>query len=78
MREAESEFLKHRNEVRKRTDELDRLQSQRAALMNQQMEAKQTAEAKEHESEAAHSEGPAAPEPVRPAQRPHLADRPRA
>ena len=53
MREAETEFLKHRAEVRKRSDELDRLQSQRASLLTQQMEAKKTAAAKEHESEAA-------------------------
>ncbi len=53
MREAETEFLKHRAEVRKRTDELDRLQSQRASLLTQEREARKTAETKEHESEAA-------------------------
>ena len=53
MRQAEADFVKHRNEVRERTDQLGRFQSERAALLNQQIQVKRTVEAKEHESEAA-------------------------
>ena len=52
-KEAQDELVKYSAEVRSRSEELDRLQSQRASLLGQQMEAKKKAEAKQHESAAA-------------------------
>ncbi len=52
-KEAEDELVKYSAEVRSRSEELDRLQSQRASLLSQQMDAKKKAEAKQHESAAA-------------------------
>jgi moderate conductance mechanosensitive channel len=53
MREAEIAEVKQRKEVRERTDQLERLQTERASLLNQEIAARKTAEAKEKEAEAA-------------------------
>ncbi len=52
-KEAQDELAKYSAEVHNRSEELDRLQSQRASLLSQQADAKRKAEAKEHESAAA-------------------------
>jgi moderate conductance mechanosensitive channel len=53
MREAEMAQVQQRNVVRERTDQLERLQTERASLLNQELAARNAAGAKEKEAEAA-------------------------
>ena len=53
MRDAETEFRKHRSETRSRSDELTRLQGELSSLLTEQMAARRAALEKERESAAA-------------------------